>query len=450
MNHINTKKPENIFLIIGILFGLSLLLINPPFQAPDEPAHFYKAYSLSNGIIFPTKINNSVGFILPSNLITTSNNFSYLHHQRTKVNNYNISLFDVSPENTIFIDLSSGTIVTYSPIPYLVSAFSISIGKLFNLSPLMLMYLGRLANLLAWILFTYLAIRITPIYKWVFLLLALMPMTLFIGASLSGDSFIICISFLLTAIFLKFIFDDTKKTINNKDIVILFIISLFLALSKSFYALIILMFFMIPVNKFGSFKKQLLFFIMLVLPILIIAGYWDLISQQYFISGGSKSVAGQMQYLLSNLTVIPSIIFNTFIHSWKFQLTSFVGYFGWLTVPLPSWLIYLYTICLFLVAIIDHNYIKIQIKQKIIFLSIFLLIFGFIISSLYISWTPVGFNEILGLQGRYFIPIIPLFLLLFYNNRITTDKRVLYLIPLFVIFTLLISILVIFWSYYNF
>jgi uncharacterized membrane protein len=36
---------------------------------------------------------------------------------------------------------------------------------------------------------------------------------------------------------------------------------------------------------------------------------------------------------------------------------------------------------------------------------------------LYLSWTPTAYERVAGIQGRYFIPVAPLFFLLFYNRK---------------------------------
>ena len=43
---------------------------------------------------------------------------------------------------------------------------------------------------------------------------------------------------------------------------------------------------------------------------------------------------------------------------------------------------------------------------------------------LYLSWDPVGYGTITGVQGRYFIPIAPLFFLVFQRGfRHTSVQR---------------------------
>jgi uncharacterized membrane protein len=79
----------------------------------------------------------------------------------------------------------------YPPIPYIASASVMFIGKLLNFSPLDLIYPARLVNLFLYTLIVYMAIKLIPVHKWVLLLLALMPMTLYEAATLSADSFTI-------------------------------------------------------------------------------------------------------------------------------------------------------------------------------------------------------------------------------------------------------------------
>jgi hypothetical protein len=43
-------KKENIYLTFALIFGLVMAVFNPPFAGvPDEPAHFYKSWSVAEG-----------------------------------------------------------------------------------------------------------------------------------------------------------------------------------------------------------------------------------------------------------------------------------------------------------------------------------------------------------------------------------------------------------------
>ena len=67
-------------------------------------------------------------------------------------------------------------------------------------------------------------------------------------------------------------------------------------------------------------------------------------------------------------------------------------------------------------------------KFKIVLIIYSLLIIIAVFSALYITWTPlvnghkIGTDQISGVQGRYFIPIIIPILLLFSNSKIKKYK----------------------------
>src|SRR5438309_11824115 len=61
-------RPHRIFPWLALLFGLPLAFLTAPFQAPDEPSHFYRAYQISEGHLLPVYRNHRGGGDLPENL----------------------------------------------------------------------------------------------------------------------------------------------------------------------------------------------------------------------------------------------------------------------------------------------------------------------------------------------------------------------------------------------
>lgn len=402
----NTKEiqPEKAFLAICLIFGIGFLLITPPFQVPDEPEHLMKSFHLSEGQIIP---------------------------QQSKV----------------FAAL-------YPPLPYIAPASVMFIGKFFKLSPLDLIHVGRLLNLLLYSLIVYMAIKLTPVHKWVLFLLALMPVTLYEAASLSADSFTIAICFLLIALIFKFAFDQEKKEVTMRDISIIFLLGLMIALSKQIYILLLLLFFSIPLYKFENRQKKLLIFLGVSVPLLlIIEGWCFMIQGSYVPISDQVSVQGQILFILSNPIAFILTFLNTLLQYSHYYLVSFVGTFGWLDTgldtPLPGMLVYIYLITLILVSLIDNNHFIVNLKQKLVSLTTFMLLFAAIFVAEYVAWTAVGGSIIDGIYGRYFIPIAPLFFLLFYNIRFKFDQSRLN-IPLicFSVFILSISLFMIIKRFY--
>src|SRR4051812_45562025 len=59
------QQPDLVFAVLAGVFGLAILLVNAPFQAPDESDHYYRAYQVSEGGWVATRINESAGGHLP-------------------------------------------------------------------------------------------------------------------------------------------------------------------------------------------------------------------------------------------------------------------------------------------------------------------------------------------------------------------------------------------------
>ena len=456
-------KPETAFLIIGLIYGLCFLIATPALQVPDEYEHFYRALYVSEGHVLPEKVGNMSGVYVPESVQLTASGiseewFSFIKDRDDKINLSPLLNIPFNSQNRVFEDISRIAVITYPPVPYIISAFAITLGKILNLSPLMLVYIGRLANLLVWIFLTYLAIKITPIQKWSFFMVALIPMALFEAASLSADSLILGLSFIVIAIFFKFAFDENKKKINKKEIYILFILILLLSLSKQIYFVLLFLIFLIPSEKFSGRKNMFLAGGFLFLSIIIISGAWNLLVKDLYVPIVPQiSISGQIAYILGDPFRFPYALLKTFFYrGFSYQLL-FVGNF-WLDIPLPMWWIGAYTLSIIPVALMDKNNKIVTQKQKFVSGITFLIISLLVCAFVYISWTVVGQNMIDGIQGRYFIPILPLlFLLIFkirnfdnYKNKIfiKVQENLNHIIILYTAIYLLITILIFITSYY--
>ena len=437
--------PEKIYVVLALVFGLSLVFITPPLQTPDEQDHLNRAYQLAELNIFQYEST------VPSSLIQLFDTFGRLNFNPLQKTNINEIIaqrkVELNPQARAAIFARSFI------FPYFPQALGMFIGKMFNGSPVTLLYMGRIFNLLFAIVLIYFAIRTTPFFKWFFFLLALMPMTLYLCASLSKDAMIISLSFLLIALFLRFAYDQQKK-INTKDLAILFVASFLLATSRSVYAILIGMFLLIPVFKVGSLKKYILLFMSLIIAIFLatqIGALKPLFQPKAAVSTQTNSARAlspdalsiptpiekfersdrnktpeginfseQKHFILNNTIQYLGIVFNSLFTSQRaFQLDSFVGILGWLNKPLPKWHINFYLLILIITALLlSNNDIKIGLTNKLIMASIFITGVIFIETGLYLTWNPVGQNYIMDVQGRYFIPYAPLFFLLIYNTSL--------------------------------
>ena len=408
------KKLHIYFFIIAIITGFILLNITPPMCVPDENTHFLNTYAVSEGQFY-SKINDGkYGKFIPENIINFSdiynNKFRGIDGEKYTYKEYYLN------SNLKIKDDFNNKFISYwgqdgNPISYLIGAIGINVGKILLPkgleTPFNLLLFARMFNLIFYIVIIYFSIKMVPYYKNTIFLLSLMPMSIFLGASLSYDAILIPICFLLFSYILKL---RVEKTIKKKDVAIISAIVVILFSIKLAYAPLILALLSIPVENFGDKKRYLKIVAFISFISLISLAFNSTFS--FFSSSNNRDVILQKDYLKNNLGIIFPLIFNSFKTYMLFYIQGFFGILGQLDVnfPIPVFiaymLIFLYTI------IIDGININIDLnKMKILnIVAIFIFICG-VYTSMYINWTPIveakyG-HTVSGIQGRYFIPLIP-------------------------------------------
>lgn len=426
-------------LSILLFFGLLYIFVTPPFQMADEDSHFKRAFLVSQFDFIPqANEQNELGFYLPKAILDFEANNRYMMGDANQKFSYEkyYSTITTSPDYTEKIFSQFSTVET-NPLLYVPQALSMlffrifiyifSLGKSELINPMSYMYAGRIGNLLFFIFCAYKSIKWIPFYKRVLFLILCMPMTLGLVSSLSYDSMVISICLLFISLILKLSFDNRHEKVNRKHIIILCILSFILIELKQVYFPIIFLFFLIPTSKFHTKKRKYFYFGFIALAGIINYLLWAIISTIHGHFGPDQSDAtNQLIFILSNPLDYFLTIARTFYHLSFFYTNSFIGNLGWLDANFPPTFIYLYCLVILLVAIIDsHKLISVNILQKLYVFVIFSIVVVLIETGLYLTWTSipaiggVGYPQVSGVQGRYFIPIILMVLILLYNNKLS-------------------------------
>ena len=281
-------KPEYAFLCLSLFVGSIMVVINPPFQVPDEPVHFFRSYQISELNIF--KIRDDI----PKSLVEFAaicDRMRFSTHEKTNRREIlSLSEINLNPR------IRTSVITPNLTIPYIPQAAGIVIGKILHLNPLWLLYLGRVFNLLVSVVLVFLAIRTTPVLKWLFFLLGIMPMTLYQFSSLSYDALTIGLSFLLISAILKLALDHEKR-IASRELLLLFVLSGLLAAAKPPYFIIAFLMIIIPVAKIGDWKKFSMVFAAMVSMVLIISQLWAPGRKLYERFGVTKDAAPKTAFV---------------------------------------------------------------------------------------------------------------------------------------------------------
>ncbi len=414
-------SPRRLFLILGLAFGLLWLIITPPFQAPDENEHFLRAYQISCGKIVSDRNGEAMGGYFSRRILDTVENINpgMPEHPGVKQNVHKIFYFLKHPPDDDTKQFRALPLFVYTPVGYFPHIVGLLLGRLFRASPLLLLYLGRLANLLFWITLVFLSLKILPGKQMLFVLIALMPMNLFLAANFSQDGVLNSISLVYIAIVLHLSRAETK--VNRNWLLLILFLSLAITLTKSVYIVMTFLFLIIPMEKF-TLKRRYFGFLALMIFTSLFAylGWRSLIHGQIGQVFADCSPELQTKFILTHPLKIFQITAQTFWAYKTFYITSHIGKLGWLDTPLPLWVILFYLATLFFTALYGNG-LKISLWDKIVFAGIICMGVLGVNFALYLLCTPVGAKYVIGLQGRYYIIFAPLFWMLF-DNKIIKRK----------------------------
>ena len=401
-------KIENWYLILSILVYGAYILVFPLFTAHDELYHWGRAYEISEGHLVSEKNDNLAKSELPLGVIQIyDRNYADIKYESTVKNG---GIKNIETEKGMF-DMK--TVAIYSPVQYIPQTIGISIAKLFTSRPLLMAYYGRIMNAIISILLIYLSIKIIPFCKKILFTIAFIPISIEGFTSLSADAITISLSILLLSYIMYLKFNNNIKVLNKKHYICLLIMSVLLALCKIVYLPLIFLLLLLPKNKFRNRKHRLLF-ILSIIGISIIANIiWLLIASSYLSLYETTDL--QVTTILKHPINFIQLFLFTILSENRLYIYTMLGYnLGWGEMVHPYSIIpFVYILLLLINTFADKNINKsINKKETIIITTIVLLIIGLIYASLYIQFTPPGFATILGVQGRYFIPFLPLLMII--------------------------------------
>ncbi len=419
------SKPENFFLIFCLFFGLMFAIINPPFQAPDEPEHMYKMYGFTEFSASFKVLNNYPGQILPTNLTSMGKQYKRLifcNDKKTSKEEILKSLSVPLEKKKTAFSAFGGT--SYTPVSYFPQFIVLWFMKLININPLWMMYVLRICSLCVYLALMYTAIRLTPIKKWLFVIIALLPMSLYLAGAVSTDALTLGLCFIFIAYTLRIALDERHTKLTKKDYIIFGVLISLITICKFAYLPLIFMYFMIPKEKFESQKIRHIYFWTL-LGINIIYVLIFVLSVIHITKGLNsfwnytpKSQLELLKFIFTHPITYLKGVAATTAKLLPEYADTLIGRLGWVDTILPKFVTYSYMFLLALAAIFttsdENENINYDLKDKIIGMMIFLSVYLIALTSVFFIFQHWPIME--GLQGRYLLAAFPLFCL-FFNSK---------------------------------
>lgn len=423
---------EKWFPVAAILLGLSVQWIIPVYGVPDEPWHMDTAYQLSNTIMGVDKTPQD-GTVLKRECDVVA---SDLLANDVESNSYYQLWYNTfeKPDNTTLKRVNYVDAGNQVPdIVYLPAALGITVGRFIGASGMITYQLARIFSLLIYVLLSWMAVRIMPFCNSMTAMTALMLISLQQASSASYDAFIIGTIFLFVSVTLKLAYDEKKK--NTKlYIVVLILSALLIAVVKGGVYIPVLLTTLLILKEFvrkNQSKKQLTRKIVVAIVLVTVVVISATLYKFYpFVNELLKNteVHGGERYTLSEIIAHPFGIIYMF---WRtltkngevYMRGLFGGMLGWHNIKI-SWL--------FIMPIIIGIWFLVHVENERppkskFYKDISLLMSGMVIVlvmfAMLLAETTNTASTIWGIQGRYFIPIVPFVTSAFSTPIVTVSKE---------------------------
>lgn len=423
----SSKDPSKLFLLFAIPFIFLFILIIPVLQGWDESTHFLRAYEISEFDVLASEYDGkNAGYLTPVDIIDLHD--SAVGDQvrssqsglevKSSINHYYRFLTDNDiGENRVDKYFTASAV--YSPVSYIPQSTGIFIARTVKMPLLTYVHLGRLLNAVVYILLCYIAIRVATRGKWVLFVVAMLPTSITTAATLSPDAIIIGGVMLLVALFLKAIFDD--KRLSNRYLLTIVALALVLSLTKQAYFVFAGLFLFVPPRLFGGWKRYLLWNGLIIGLALVCTLGWaylirDITGFNAHKPGQNVMPEDQIKHIVSSPFEYIGILTWHIIGKSNGIYMQLVGHLTGKGVLMPLYMIFVSYVTIIL-AFVVTRYEDVKIKtlkktEKLLAtlgpLLIAILTTVLIYTALYLAFTVVGSSSIDGVQGRYFIPLIPL------------------------------------------
>lgn len=403
-------RPVMAFLVLGIAAGTCFALWTPPHDAPDEPRHLQRVWLLSEGSIALPGPGPGEGGAVPESLYALHSRYqrgtvSCRHDPQEILAALQTPLAPERRRDHI------RTPILYGPAGYLFPALVVAPARGLGASAGGLFYLARLANLAAWGALCGLAIAIAPARRWVLVAVALLPMSLFEASTISADAATNALALVLLAWTLRLSVPSDGLVAARERYGYVALVAL-LGLAKPGYSLLALLALGVPAVRLGGPRRRWGFVALATLAGLVFPLGWGLALQ---LAGPfpfpRADPSGQLAGIPREPVRFVSAVGLTLIDRAADFARSAVGVMGRLDVRLPPVAYAAYGVLLLVASVAeDREAPRLPGVTRAVLASVALLGVLAIPALLYVSATPLGAGRVIGIQGRYFLPFLPLVL----------------------------------------
>ena len=430
---------HRLYFALVLSLGLVYCLVLPPYSAPDEQFHINQSFSIATTLTSRLPLGSVP---LSETYRRPGDQNPLLQDQNTTVftwQEFADTLFTRSPDSAGDFQLYTEMQADDSDLLYCVSSLAVALCFILKLGFTPTLVIGRLANLAAYALLTSWAVKKAPFGKKIFACVGLLPMSLHLAASFSRDCLTLSLAFLFTSLCLNAAFGG-RTPLKPFEWAALVLTGVLLVPAKVVYFPLASLFVLIPAVRFGRMEKRSRLlksgFLVLCAAVFLLSGARYTISGLFTRADSAEELTAQLEtvdedvaeswnleeqaqnpdsicyspgYILTHPVQTAALVGNSLIDQGEHYLKTLVGgKLSYYSLDLSwGWVLLLYLLLAFSLLPEPGEGDWGKPSGRIFAALLALACMGLAVAGC-ISWTPTYYTSIYGLQGRYFLPALPL------------------------------------------
>lgn len=411
------------FLIIaGVFLGVFVAMVPPGFGL-DEQTHFYRAYQISEGTLFPSldPVAGAYNYAVPRSLYDLQQQGwadgnsvdrgapSFKRHDMPVPSRYaELEGAALDPADRVDADITQT--LANIPVVYAAPAAAMAAARALGGDVGTIEYAAKIANALVYLTLGFAAIwyarRLK--FRWLLMVTALLPAAIFQSSVITADTFTNAACLLFVSVAVTLLLERVR--VGAASLALLAASSAAVALSKPTYALLVGLVLFIgsavfPSRRWGRwYKAAVLIGCLLLLVWSVYLGQKGSIAVFRQVAGADQvnainQLVGVLTHPWEGVAVLGRTV-EVFGTSW---VQGVVGLFGYNTVAVPE------PFSLLAVLLVAAAGFYSESLRRIAGWGLLLagvLVALALIGVLYLTFSQVGDPVANGVQGRYFIPCV--------------------------------------------
>jgi hypothetical protein len=417
------SRPAFLFILLSFAFGSAISVVVPPLRGPDEVAHFLRIHSYARGELLPAvEVGGRKGILIERELHAQLAFFKnagerFGQHREQGLRYGQILQEHPGPhgisdeeEEQVWKFMPFAGTEGYNPAAYAPYVVAACIGNLIGLDFPNLLLLMRVLGLIAFTAVVAYAIRVSPTLKWAFVLIAMLPVSIYNRSVLSADGAALACALMITALCFSAVQRHGRLWERSLWMTLC-------TLSKQPQIVFVLLELM--ACRAIELRRRWRSVAFVVLPSLILSPLWvwavsaeiaawrlleaDTHPREHF------DPLWKLAYMWEHPLHFPLAAW-TAVTVWGDRLwPELIGILGWQDILLPASTYIVLTVLLLVVPLQKLN-LDGAVRARVAAISA-LAVLAYVVTVyliFFLTYTPVDIDHVRGVQGRYFVVALPM------------------------------------------